>query len=199
MKTQMRFQKILMLVTLIISAISIVYALCFCTPIYDLSSLTHAMPAYATGSNPINADWTYDTCQTVNVVLLWLSVVFLLLVAVLYITACNKRRNYYISNKVAIIATAAYAVILGVLIIVLTLICHISFNLDVWWDTYYEMAQSRPSIVYSDDVTTWILGYILGLIVIANAAALIYNLVWKAKLMKGERALLNGEPAKEVA
>ena len=199
MKTQMRFQKILMLVTLVVSALSIVYALIFCTPIVDMSQLTHAVNAYKGIASPINGNYTYDLCQSINGVLLILGIVFIVLVAVLYITACNKRRNYYISNYVSIIATAAFAAVLGVLVIVLTLICHMSFINDVWWSTYWQMAQNSPIIKYSDDATVWFIGYVIGVIVLANAAALIYNLIWKVKLMKGEKALLQAGMVKEVA
>ena len=197
MKTQMRFQKILMLVTLVVSALCVVYAVCFCTPIADMSALTHAATRYR-NSDPINANWTYDACQTVTDVLLWMGVVFVLLVAVLYITASNSRRNYYISNSVAVLGTAAYAVILGILIIVLTAICHYDYYYNVWWNVYEYYADGR-SVVYSDNVATWIVGYVLGVIVLANAAALVCNYLWKINLMKGEQALLAGGPVKEVA
>ena len=194
----MRFQKILMLVTLIVSALCVVYAVCFCTPIADMSALTHASTRYSNGSDPINADWTYDACQTVTKVLLWMGVVFVLLVAVLYITASNSRRNYYISNSVAVLGTAAYAIILAVLIVVLTAICHYDYYYNVWWNVYEYMADGR-SVVYSDNVATWIVGYVLGAVVLVNAITLIYNYIWKIKLMKGEKALLAGGLVKEVA
>ncbi len=201
MKTQMRFQKILTLVSLIISALCIVYALLFCTPISAMSKLTYISPAYTYTGSPINADDLYDLCQTVNVVLLAMGIVFLLWVAFMYITASNKRRNYYVTNYVAVIGTAAFAAITAIMIIALTAACHAGFVNDVDWEAYRQIIDTQvvQILEYRDDTTMWTIGYIIAAIVIADALALVYNLLWKIKLMKGEKALLAGNTVREAA
>ena len=204
MKTQMRFQKITMLVMLIVSALTIVYGLIFATPIAALEDLTHASPSYQT-RDPIGANYTYDLFQQYTVVTLVLGIIFLLLVAVCYITACNSRRNYYISNYVAIIATAAYAALMCVLLIAFTAVCHVSFVNDVNWSVYYNDYYNTPinqvtgAIKYSDDATVCFIGYVVGVICLASAGLMVYNLIWKIKLMKGEKALLAAGFSKEAA
>jgi hypothetical protein len=49
--------------------------------------------------------------------------------------------------------------------------------------------------------STWMVtvGYVLFVIVLLDAVALVLNLVWKLKLMKGEKDLLEASFAKEVA
>ena len=193
-----------MLVMLIVSAITIVYGLIFSTPIAALEDLTHASPSYAT-RDPIEANYTYDLFQTFTVVVLILGIVFLLLVAFCYLTACSSRRNYYISNYVAVIATAAYAALMCVLIIAFTAICHVSFVNDVNWEVYYNDYYNTPinqltgAIKYSDDATVCFIGYVVGVICLGAAALMVYNLIWKIKLMKGEKALLEAGLVKEVA
>ena len=189
---------------LIVSAITIVYGLIFSTPIAALEDLTHASPSYAT-RDPIEANYTYDLFQTFTVVVLVLGIVFLLLVAFCYLTACSSRRNYYISNYVAVIATAAYAALMCVLIIAFTAICHVSFVNDVNWEVYYNDYYNTPinqltgAIKYSDDATVCFIGYVVGVICLGAAALMVYNLIWKIKLMKGEKALLEAGLVKEVA
>ena len=197
----MRYQKILALVSLIISALCIVYALLFCTPIVEMSALTHAATAYANRPSPINGNDTYDLCQSVNYVLLILGVVFILIVAFVYITASNKRRNYYITNYISVIGIAAYAFAMGVLIIALTAACQNSFLTVVDWEAYREFVDDQivQIVQYGDDMTVWYIGYALAVIVILSAAAWVLNLIWKIKLMKGEKALLQAGLAKEGA
>mgnify|MGYP005796099855 FL=1 len=43
------------------------------------------------------------------------------------------------------------------------------------------------------------IGYVVYVLVIFNALAVVYNLIWKIKLMKGEKALLEAGLSKEVA
>lgn len=204
MKTQMRFQKIVMLATLVVSALTVVYGLIFATPIWAVQELT---PSLSTSyrNDPVNADYTYQLFQTYGVVLLWLGVVFLLLVAVCYIMACHKRRNYYITNYISLGVTAGYAVVLAVITIALTAVCHTSFVNDILWDVYYNdyymsaLNQITGVIKYSDDATVCIIGYVIAVLTLAVAALITYSVIWKIKLMKGEKALLGEGLVKEVA
>ena len=97
MTTQMRFQKTLCLLTLIMSAITIVYAFAFFT-----GGLATVADIYDFRNDRYNAAGVFNYGQQVNDVILILGIVLLCLVAVMYITACNKRRNYYMTNYIAI-------------------------------------------------------------------------------------------------
>ena len=76
MKTQMRFQKTLCLLTLIMSAITIVYAFAFCT-----GGLATVADIYDYQNDRFNAYVTFYYSQMFNTVLLVLGIVFLVFVA----------------------------------------------------------------------------------------------------------------------
>ena len=64
MKTQMRFQKILMLVSLIISALGIVYAISFFSGTYDTYSYLSTSGMDALGFELINAEPYFNAAQS---------------------------------------------------------------------------------------------------------------------------------------
>lgn len=78
-------------------------------------------------------------------------------------------------------------------------------NLD--WAELELLIEDARSFNYSasqyPDVTQaktmFIIGYVLFVVVLANLAVYVLNLVWKIKLMQGERKLLAAGLAKEVA
>lgn len=209
MKTQMRFQKILMLVTLIISAVTIVYAWGFFIGSLSCVSYMAAFRGTLPSGSGVSASQlreaatnTYYIALDVNDLLFALSIVFLLLVAFIYITASNKRRNYYVTNYIAIIATAAFAAvfaIIGIVAISMVLGTMISEIPSEIWDAYKNYCDTNNIKNYSDSNVMFGIGYVVFAIVLVNAAALIYNLIWKIKLMKGEKKLLAAKPEKEVA
>ena len=198
-----------MLVTLIISALTIVYAWGFFTGslscVSYMAAFRGTMPSGSTVSasqlRDVSAN-TYLLALDINDLFFALSIVFIVLVAVLYITACNKRRNYYISNYVAIIATAAFAAvfaIIGIAMISVVLGTMTSEIPSEYWQAYKNYCETNGINNYSDSNAMFGIGYVLFVIVLANAAALIYNLIWKIKLMKGEKKLLAAQTGKEVA
>lgn len=131
MKTQMRFQKTLCLLTLIMSAITIVYAFAFCT-----GGLATVADIYDYQNDRFNAYVTFYYSQMFNTVLLVLGIVFLVFVAVMYITACQKRRNYYISNYVVSIGVAAYMAVFAILGIAFIAATQSMFITQIDWDAF---------------------------------------------------------------
>jgi hypothetical protein len=240
MKTQMRFQKILALTTLIIAALTVVYALIFFSGsiayIYNNLDVVNVTIPGATIVAPsttitfdINATHFYEVAQNYNSLIFILGIVFLLFTVTLYITASNSRRNYYITNYISIIAVAAFAVIFAVIAIALLTNCLNLFVNEIDWNVYekkynfdyvngtvgtwtnangeeelmywYNTAgtTSRPYPYYSDSKTMFIIGYVVYAVVILDAVALVLNLIWKIKLMQGEKQLLANGLIKEVA
>lgn len=235
MKTQIKYQKILTLVTLILAALTTVFALFFCSGI--LNAIRNYTKEYSptliveldgvryvtlTGdevvdgngavanNDLIGAEALFSYTQGINIVLLIMAIVFILLVAFAYITRCNARRNYYVTNYVAIGILVAYVVTFAITLLVI--MCHTlalvnEINFDVW-EQLYEVATknvqtgkttySNPHY-YSKDITTCILGIILVFVLLADAAAWVLNAIWKTKLMQGEKALLQATLSEEVA
>ena len=195
MKTQMRFQKTLCLLTLIMSAITIVYAFGFIT-----GGMATVGDIFDYRNDYFNAANVFNFGQQVNDIILNLGIVFLCLVALLYIFACQKRRNYYITNYIAIGVSALYMVVFAVVGIILVVQTQVMFISEVDWETFYGGNISLDRFAHTgDSQVMFYIGYVVYFLVILNALALGYNLLWKIKLMKGEKALLEVGLQKEVA
>ncbi len=188
MKTQMRFQKILMLVTLVVAALSFVYALSFCGgTIYQYNSLYDQINKV---EEVEGAEALFLASQKYNDILIGLSVAFIVIVALNFVMASQSRRNYYVTNYVSIILTAVYAVVFAILLLVF-----VSNTFSLFAAIDREVAEFEYSLVMDDfkySVVNFILGYLMAALMIVNAVILVLNLVWKIKLMKGEKQLLKG-------
>lgn len=195
MKTQMRFQKTLCLLTLIMSAITIVYAFGFIT-----GGMATVGDIFDYRNDYFNAANVFNFGQQVNDIILNLGIVFLCLVALMYIFACQKRRNYYITNYIAIGVSALYMVVFAVVGIILVVQTQVMFISEVDWETFYGGNISLDRFAHTgNSQVMFYIGYVVYFLVILNALALGYNLLWKIKLMKGEKALLEAGLQKEVA
>ena len=191
----MRFQKTLCLLTLIMSAITIVYAFGFIT-----GGMATVGDIFDYRNDYFNAANVFNFGQQVNDIILILGIVFLCLVALMYIFACQKIRNYYITNYIAIGVSALYMVVFAVVGIILVVQTQVRFISEVDWETFYGGNISLDRFAHTgDSQVMFYIGYVVYFLVILNALALGYNLLWKIKLMKGEKALLEAGLQKEVA
>ena len=203
MKTQMRFQKILSFATLIIAALCFVFAIAF------LTGGMAVVPSYLIASggvrqDVINARNFVNASQGFVSNLVILSIVFILVVATLFITASNKRRKYYVTNYVAIGLVVAFAIAIAIYILVeVSIVMNLFYN-DIAWEAGTNGGLNyadrfNPNYTIDKSPTNFVLGYAVGVLVICTAVVNVLNLVWKIKLMKGEKALLQGGLVKEVA
>lgn len=192
MKTQMKFQKILTLITLIVAALAIVLALSFCSGIFT------AAKNYVDEDN-WGANEIYYYGNKINGMLLILAIVLLLTVVLLYVMGCNKRRKYYVTNYIAIGVFVLYALVFGIILLVICSNCLNLYNqIDFeGWREYEGTMQEfngelRPAYnqYYNDNIATAYLGIVMFVVLLVNVTAWVLNLVWKIKLMKGEKALL---------
>ncbi|MDE6690782.1 MAG: hypothetical protein K2K04_02315, partial [Clostridia bacterium] len=221
MKTQMKFQKILALVTLILAALSFVLGILFCSGIIGESRIyTSGKFTYTVKDpdndgkeivikNAINADALFEYTQIINNVIVIMAIVFILVVLTLFITSTNKRRNYYVTNYVAIGLVVLYSFVFAICMIVFCSKCVVlaqQIDMKMWkglvdaveYDDYNKPFKLY-SQNYSESYITMILGYILSALVLVDIAAWVLNLIWKIKLMKGEKELLDGGFVQEVA
>ncbi len=191
----MRFQKILMLVTLVVAALSFVYALSFCGgTIYQYNSLYDQINKV---EEVEGAEALFLASQKYNDILIGLSVAFIVIVALNFVMASQSRRNYYVTNYVSIILTAVYAVVFAILLLVF-----VSNTFSLFAAIDKEVAEFEYSLVMDDfkySVVNFILGYLMAALMIVNAVVLVLNLVWKIKLMKGEKQLLKGVMYRDVS
>ena len=203
MKTQMRFQKYICLAMLLVGALSLLYAFFYCSG--ALSELGQAMRI--DGSQKVSiftaAEGKYDALlyndiQPFNNLLMIMGIVMVLLAVLLYITGCNKRRNYYISNYIATGVCAGGDIVISIILLIMCGSWHAKFlnvDFEAWYkayEVYFQLGTDASTIHYSTSQLWFILGYVVYAIVIVAAIILILNLVWKVLLMKGEKKLLDG-------
>lgn len=202
MKAQMRFQKYLCLAMIILGAIATLYAFCYCTgSMVKLGqTLDNSFESFFDASEGKYDATLYVEIQSFNNLLMYFGIAMILLAVLLYITSCNKRRNYYVSNYVAIGLCAGGNIIMSVVSLVLNGIWRSKFlNVDfVEWEAYWDnRIASRPgaNIVkqYSESTAAFDIGFVVYILVILASVALILNLIWKIKLMQGEKKLLANE------
>ncbi|MCM1438332.1 MAG: hypothetical protein NC131_03860 [Roseburia sp.] len=194
----MKFQKILTTVTLIIAALCIVLSLSFCSGVFE-AARHYSIKLYE--DDIWGADALYVYGNQMNDILLIVSIVLLLSVVLLCIMGCNKRRNYYITNYVAIGIFIACALVFGIILIIVCANClnlygQIDFAAWKEYENEMELGTDKVTMVYShdrfynDNCASVYIGIVMFVVLLAEIAAWVLNLIWKLKLMKGEKALL---------
>lgn len=191
-----------MLVSLVIGALSIVYALIFCSGTfvqiarvkdYEFNNPDHP----TTGANAL-----FDKSQAFSDLFLILGIVLILTVVLLFITASQKRRKYYVTNYVATGVTVAYHLVYAILLLINLVGVQKAYdgvnlaNCEYW---YIDSFLTKAFGEWNTNPWTISLGYALAALVLADMLLLIGNLVWKIMLMRGEKKLLEGGLVKEVA
>ena len=201
-----------MLVSLVIAALCVVYALAFCSGMLfqttKLFSYEHGESSVTVGESwkdkvtytAEGAKGIYEASQSVSSLLLILGIVMILCVVLNYISATNRRRKYYITNYITIGVVVAYALALAIVIIVCILKCQAAIS-----EAKLDLMQLVYDGTYFNDKfnanNTWTfpVGYALSGLLVLMAVGYILNLVWKIKLMQGEKKLLESGIVKEVA
>lgn len=235
MKTQMRVQKVLMLVSLVVSALVFVYALVFMTG--GLADVYRYIDT-ATGQDYIHCDKFVSTSQSFVSTLVAFGIVMVVLVALMYFMACNTRRKYYITNYIAVGLFVVFALVVAIYMVVMVANIMDLYQNDILWKSgegfqvmktvaydkeghimdvivnlsdvdhyeypmvatnYTDMAMYYPSYPLDASQTyNFALGFVMFVIVIADAVCVALCTVWKFFLIKGENKLLAmGAPATE--
>lgn len=188
---------------IIVGALATLYSFLYCSG--SLSDLARCLNSRGTSVFSA-AEGYYDATlytdiQSFNTMLMYFGIIIILLGVLLYVTACNNRRNYYISNYVAIGVCAGGDIVLSFIAIIMngmwrSKFMHVDF---ASWSQYVEGHQ-RLGLPYSESTIWFDLGFIVYGLVIVASIILILNLIWKIKLMQGEKKLLEGgQKTEEVA
>lgn len=206
MKTQMRFQKILLIVSLVIAAICTAFSWMFCSGVF--ANITLILDKAGTWVSEL-----YEVSQQFTATFQTLGIILILVVVLLFITSCHSRRKYYISNYIAIGIAVVYMLIYAILLIVnlsnvSVVLASVDFSAEVIKNdvgdmvsiiTYYNSIYRG---IFGDfQTTSWTIpfGYVLAVIVIIDAVVIALNLLWKIRLLQGEKKLLESGLVKEVA
>lgn len=189
-KKQLRFQKFACLFSVIAAAVSFVYSLGIMTDIYDSLYATMMDPNDPTQTFVPGSIIYYDM-QDFNKTFLYLSIGLILVSCLLFLTNTNVRRKYYIGNYVA---TIAYSVAT----LAVTVWSHIqieAFKVQYLTTVDFEALKSFAEMwgkTYIES-TFWLdAHYFVAAMAVLSVVALVYNMVWKIQLMRGEEALLAG-------
>lgn len=209
MKTQMKFQKYICLAMLIMGALCLAYAFFYLTG--SMADLGQTKTAGDPGSgiqfqHPkawelAEGKYGYDLyvqIQPFNDALMYCGIVMVLTAVLLYITACNKRRNYYITNYIATGVCAGGNIVISIVLMAMNASWRSKFlNVDFeGWYAYNKKtfidADMAESVHYSESTLWFDLGFVVYALMIVASLLLILNLVWKILLMQGEKKLLSG-------
>ena len=193
-KKQMRLQKFVCMLCLIMAAVTFVYALGISTDLYDslYGTMTNKNDPHKT---KVEGSWIYYDMQDFNRSFVNYAIILILLACLLYIMNTHTRRKYYITNYISV---AAYSV--GALALTGWALSNVSafrhqFLTTVDFEALKEYAELWNS-PYIDSTFWFDLGYVVGGVTILAVVALIVNTVWKVKLMRAEDALIKaGEEA----
>ena len=217
MKTQMRFQKIICLVMILVGALALAYSFCYATgglaELGQMWDTNKNKSMFKAAEGKYNAQLFFDI-QGFNDALMYCGIVIILLGVLLYITACNRRRKYYVTNFVATGVCAGGNIGISIALMVINGIWmgrfkNIDFvswaktnkdNMQEFIDDYiivnkgeYPPEELLAAYKHYSESTTWFtIGFVVYSLVIVASLLLILNLVWKVALMKGEKQLLNG-------
>ncbi len=186
-KKQVVFQRIVCLLTVVAGALVFFYALGLMTDLFDT--------LYSMIPNPNNLDSAkvegariYYDMQPFNRTLLRCSIGMLLLSCLLFLTNTQSRRKYYIGNAVAtalnVVAECALAVW-----------CHLQVSaFKTQYLTTVDFAELEKRLsrrgTYTDSTFWFDIHYLVCGVALLAAALLIANYIWKKKMMREERALL---------
>ena len=192
-KKQVKLQRVICLFALIAAVVMFIYSLGMLTDLYD--------SLYPMMRNPDNLEETdvpgsiiYYDMQGFNHQLLIASIALILLAVCLFISNTSSRRKYYIGNysatAVNVIAEIGVAVWahLQVSAFRQQFITTVDFeSLDMWSQIWETPAMTAESTFWFD------IHYLACALLVIAAALLTMNVIWKRKLMKSEKALLDGK------
>ena len=191
MTAQMRFQKILVIVSLVIAAVCLVHAWIFCSGTF--AQLTRYKDDAGFGFDVDKANNIYHLTQNFSDLFQMLSIVLILAAVLMLVMGCQSRRKYYITNYIAIGVFVVYSLIFAILLIInMTTISSAlaDFELEAFGEYYTNLHLETDWGYFSASSWTVSLGYALSAILFVTAVVNVLNLVWKVLLMQGEKKLL---------
>lgn len=183
-KPQMMFQKILFTSLLIFSGVVFIYSLGLMTDLYGLYQVQSI--GSVTGSKLF-----YDM-QPYNKLLVDLAIVCILSSVVPFVVGSNSRRKYYIGNVIGTGIQACTYLVTSIFIFINTAKYRNQFVNGVDFEAYKELAE-KMKFSYSESTFFFDAGFVIAALLIIAAGLVVYNLIWKTKIVKQENKILEGE------
>ena len=178
---QMKYQKTVLFVALVLASALFMFSLGFATDLYSLNYHTDegSSMLYVEGSQ------LYDNIQPFNRQLLRDSAIQLLLCIAMFVTLTHRRRLYYVSNYVTTSVFSAFAAYYGMTLIVNSLYIK-QLYLQIDFEKIKEITEML-NLRYVKSTFMLDLGMVLSILLVVASAALILNLAWKTVNMKKEK------------
>ena len=193
-KKQMKLQKILCLLAILSSALVFIYSLGIMTDLYDSLYGTMTDPSDLTKTSVPGSIVYYDM-QGFNNTFMKAGLGLILLSCLLFITNTHVRRKYYVGNYVSIALQAVANVAVAVWAPGQILLFRAQF-LQVDFEALAKHAKRWKSL-YTESTFWFDAHYAVFGVLLVVTALLVGNAIWKAVLMKQERALIaKGEEAR---
>ena len=193
-KKQMKLQKILCLLAILSSALVFIYSLGIMTDLYDSLYGTMTDPSDLTKTSVPGSIVYYDM-QGFNNTFMKAGLGLILLSCLLFLTNTHVRRKYYVGNYVSIALQAAANVAVAVWAHGQILLYRAQF-LQVDFEALAKHAKRWKSL-YTESTFWFDAHYAVFGVLLVVTALLVSNAIWKAVLMKQERALIaKGEEAR---
>lgn len=183
-KPQMKFQKILFPVLIILAGVVFVYSLGIMTDMYGLYQ------TQALGGVP-GSQIFYDM-QTYNHNMVLIAIALIVISTLPFVFASNTRRKYYIGNTVSTYVQAGAFVLAAAYLLINCLKYRSQFLTTVDFD-FYKMMSETMNFAYTESTFFFDAGVVIALLLLVGAGTAVYNLIWKNKLVKQEDAILRGE------
>ncbi len=177
----------MMIVTVIIGALGVVFALVFCSGAFNqLCRLS--------GKRIDGLKDFINTVQSTNDTLFTIGIIDVVIGILPIIAACQKRRKYYITNYIAVGIVVVYQIVFAILVIVFVsnvMQAYNSVDLVSAAASYKTLGLNVQYGEFSTKPWTSTFGYVLVALTLVDAVLLVLNVVWKVLLMKGEAKLLS--------
>ena len=196
-KKQMKFQKIVCLLVLAASVVVFLYSLGIMTDLYDALYTTIGAPDKPdnTRRNPVAGAFIYYDMQGFNKNFLHLGIALILVSLLLYLTNTHVRRKYYVSNIFAVLANLAAGLCVAFWAHVQITAFRAQF-LQIDFEALKTFSEKRNTL-YTESTFWFDIHYYIFAFVILADLLLIANMIWKFRLMKEEKQLI--EAGKEAA
>ena len=193
-KKQMKLQKILCLLAIFASALVFIYSLGLMTDLYDSLYNTMTDPSDLTKTSVPGSIIYYDM-QGFNNTFMIAGLGLILLSCLLFLTNTHSRRKYYVGNYVSTTLQAIANVAVAVWAHGQILLYRAQF-LQVDFEALAKHAKRWKSL-YTESTFWFDAHYAVFGVLLVVTALLVGNAIWKAVLMKQERALIaKGEEAR---
>ena len=207
-KKQLKIQKVVCLLALVVAVILFLYALGIMTDLYDSLYSTLRIRVVedadsATGytktasERSVSGSMVYFNMQEFNKTLVNYSLVYIILAALLFVTNTSTRRKYYISNYISIGLVAAASLYIPIYTHPYIEIFKAQW-LKVDFEALKEYSETYGTL-YTESTLWFDLHYFVFALMILIAVALVAMCAWKIVLMREERRLVEESKKKVTA